>query len=280
MDDAPALTTEPDITPSVVQLRSRSWKGTAILAAIAFVGGLFAMAWLARNVTVPSWLGGTKAEQVQAPPAANPTAMPAPAAAPQMAAPAATEQIGSIEQRIAEASVAAENAAGNATSAEDLLIAFAVRRTIDRGDQLGYLESQLLRRFAGQPNAVNTIINGARKPMTLAILRLGLDQVNPALVSPDEGWFAAFGAEFTSFFTVRDKGTSSNTPPARLKRARQLLLGGQVEAALAEVVAMPRTEESISWIANAKHYIEVHKALDIIEAQVLQPVTARPLSNR
>lgn len=271
--------------------RSRSWKPMAWIAFTAFIGGILAMAWIAKNVSMPSWAGGSEpTEQVSvnaaapAPvPANNVTAqgpVPAPTAPqlvlPQQVTPAATAQIGSIEQRIAEASAAAEDAAGNATNAEDLLVAFAVRRTIDRGDQLGFLEPQLRQRFAGQPNVVNTIIAGARQPVTLATLSVGLDNVSPVLVGSEEGWFSAFGAEVRSFFTVRDKGTPSAAPSARLQRARQLLLGGQVEAAAAEVAAMPRTEESVEWLANAKHYVDVHRALDVIEAQVLQPVATQP----
>lgn len=270
MDDTPAPIESPRAGPP-----PRRWKGLALVILIAFIGGLVAMTWISRNLALPSWLGGTPEEKavVTAAPSPAPTALPV--IQPVVAAPA-NEQIGAIEQRIAQASAAAEDAAGNATNAEDLLVAFAVRRTIDRGDQLGYLEPQLLKRFAGQPNAVNTIIAGARTPVTMATLRLGFDQVRPTLVSSDEGWIAALAAEVTSFFSIRDRRAPSNAPSARHERARQLLLGGQVEAALAEVRAMPQTEESASWIAKAKIYVDVHRALDVIEAQVLQPVATQP----
>src|SRR3546814_21057224 len=64
-----------------------------------------------------------------------------------------------------------------------LLIAFAARRALDRGLSLGYLEAQLRLRFGDdQPNAVKTIINTARDPITPEKLRSELDEMAPQLV--------------------------------------------------------------------------------------------------
>src|SRR3546814_12596719 len=74
----------------------------------------------------------------------------------------------------------AASASGNATRAEGLLIAFAARRALDRGLSLGYLEAQLRLRFGDdQPNAVKTIIDTARDPITLEQLRSKLDPMAP-----------------------------------------------------------------------------------------------------
>src|SRR3546814_6168759 len=71
-----------------------------------------------------------------------------------------------------------------------LLVAFAVRRALDRGLSLGYLEAQLRLRFGDdQPNAVKTIIETSRDPVTLEQLRAELDVIAPELVgrSGDKG---------------------------------------------------------------------------------------------
>src|SRR3546814_2500577 len=63
---------------------------------------------------------------------------------------------------------------------------FAVRRALDRGLSLGYLDAQLRLRFGDdQPNAVKTIIDTSRDPVTLERLRTELDAMAPQLVGRD-----------------------------------------------------------------------------------------------
>src|SRR3546814_3188813 len=85
-------------------------------------------------------------------------------------------RVGELETRLSRITLQAASASGNATRAEGLLIAFAARRALDRGLSLGYLEAQLRLRFGDdQPNAVKTIIDTARDPITLEPLRSELE---------------------------------------------------------------------------------------------------------
>ena len=94
------------------------------------------------------------------------TAKPTPMAAAEKAVERVAEQQGGLDQRLAAAEqrltqldLQAQAAAGNAARAESLLIAFATRRAVERGAELGYLSDQLRLRFGDQwPNAVSTII--------------------------------------------------------------------------------------------------------------------------
>src|SRR5690606_34403984 len=68
------------------------------------------------------------------------------------------QRIAAMEQRLARLDLQAAAAEGNAARAEGLLIAFAARRSIERGAQLGYLADQLQLRFGNaQPVAVRTV---------------------------------------------------------------------------------------------------------------------------
>jgi hypothetical protein len=81
--------------------------------------------------------------------------------------------------------------------AESLLIAFATRRAVERGAELGYLSDQLRLRFGDQwPNAVSTIIEFSRNPVRLDGLVARLEGLGPQLRESSEGpsW-AAFQRE-------------------------------------------------------------------------------------
>ena len=78
------------------------------------------------------------------------------------------QRLAAAEQRLARLDLQAQAAAGNAARAEGLLIAFATRRYIERGEELGYLADQLRLRFGDSwPNAVRTVISFSRDPITL-----------------------------------------------------------------------------------------------------------------
>src|SRR5439155_4104234 len=115
------------------------------------------------------WPAAAAAFGVKTPgPAGSPVALaPAPAPpptiiqAPALPAPDVelNHRVDALEQRIGAIDSQAREAVGNAGRAENLLIAFAARRALDRGIGLGYLEGLLRERFgATQPQAVATVI--------------------------------------------------------------------------------------------------------------------------
>src|SRR3546814_655051 len=164
-------------------------------------------------------------------------------------------RLADLEARAATIDTKAEQAGGNATRAEGMLVAFAARRALDRGLGLGYVEGQLRQRFgATQPRAVATIIQASRNPVTADDLRLGLTSIGNDLVSGGDarGWFDRLRAELSSLVVIHKEGTLSSRPSDRLARARYLIEAGQVESALAEVRRLPgapradRSEEHTS----------------------------------
>ena len=56
---------------------------------------------------------------------------------------------------------------------------------------------------------------------------------------------------------------------ARYTRALQRLSMGDVDQALAETMRMPGAARANDWIAKARRYIAVHRALDEIESAAL-----------
>ncbi len=254
--------------------------GAVLLLILGVVGGGWAMSrWLASEkppVTVVSdepAVGGALAAIGQAEVAAGGQVAAAPAVD---GAGGLAARVAELEQRLSRINLQAESASGNASRAEGLLVAFAVRRALDRGLSLGYLEAQLRLRFGDdQPNAVKTIIETSREPVTLEQLRAELDAIAPELVgrSGDKGsLWTGLRRELGELFVVRPAGTQSPRATERLERARRYLAGGMVDQAITEVEAMPGAGEAGDWLIDARRYHEARRALDLIEtAAILEP---------
>lgn len=177
------------------------------------------------------------------------------------------QRLAAAEQRLTQLDLQAQAAAGNAARAESLLIAFATRRAVERGAELGYLSDQLRLRFGDQwPNAVGTIIEFSRNPTRLDSLVARLEGLGPQLGESSEGpsW-AAFQREIGQLFVVRRESTPSPQPQRRLERARWALEQGRLSAAIDEVQGMPGAAKAESWIKDAERYRKAMDALEVIE---------------
>jgi hypothetical protein len=177
------------------------------------------------------------------------------------------QRLAAAEQRLTQLDLQAQAAAGNAARAESLLIAFATRRAVERGAELGYLADQLRLRFGDQwPNAVGTIIEFSRKPVRLDQLVARLEGLAPQLQKADEGpsW-AAFQRELGQLFVFRRESTPSPQPQRRLERARWALEQGRYQSAIDEVKGMPGAARAEAWIADAERYKKAMDALEVVE---------------
>lgn len=262
----------------------RSGFGTRMmmgLLILAFIGGALLMAWLAQN-----WRSLGSVQQI-AGNAANSgdmiqndaAATEAPAALPAIVTPGMVDaqaiRMADMEQRLARIAMAAQAASYNANRAEALMTAFAVRRSLDAGRPLGYIEETLRLRFGdAQPKAVATIINAAAEPVTLADLRLGLLDVDALTRGQRTGgsWWKAAWREVGSLAILRRAGAPSPEPEQRLDRARHAVELGQIDAAIAEMSALPPQPRVTRWLELARRYNEAHRALDVVEAAaILEP---------
>ena len=184
------------------------------------------------------------------------------------------QRLAAAEQRLARLDLQAEAAAGNAARAEGLLIAFATRRALEKGAELGYLADQLRLRFGDAlPNAVDTIIRTSRDPITLDQLLARLEGLSPRLAQPNDqrGW-VRFGEELSQLFVIRRESAPSPQPERRLERARLFLESGRTRSAIAEVRNLPGADEAEGWIRDAERYAAAQRAIDLIEtAAVLEP---------
>lgn len=180
------------------------------------------------------------------------------------------QRLAAAEQRLTRLDIQAQAAAGNAARAEALLIAFATRRLIERGDELGYLADQLRLRFGDErPNSVNTIISFSRSDPAIRLdgLLARLDGLGPQLQQRSEGpSFDAFSRELGELFVIRRKSTPSSQPQRRLERARYAMEQGRYRSAIEEVRALPGAERAEAWIADAERFAAVMEALENIEA--------------
>ncbi len=177
-------------------------------------------------------------------------------------------RVAAMEQRLSKLDLQAQAAAGNAARAEGLLITFAARRAIERGQPLGYLADQLRLRFGdARPNAVRTVIEASQDPVTLDQLVARLDGLASQLTNRDAGgdFFGWLGGELSGLFVVRSENSPSPQPERRLERARMFLRTSRPEAAVAEVRNLPNAGEAAGWIADAERYARAQRALELLE---------------
>jgi hypothetical protein len=276
---------ERDLYGTTVRRRS-SMAGPLVAVLAAFALGIALTAYAVhRWDQVAGWLrpASVKPVQVVAPsPAPKPLAMvAAPAPIATGADVALAERVDTIEARIAAIDRQASAASNDADRAEALLVAYAARRAIDRGQPLGYLEG-LLRDHFGATDApsVALVIASAQRPVTLARLRDDFDTLKPALatVASDESWWTGIRREMGNLFVVRRAATPSNVPGDRLARAEHALAEGQVDNAAAEVARMPGSARATDWLAAARRYNLARGALDKIETAALLRPAETPLA--
>jgi hypothetical protein len=182
------------------------------------------------------------------------------------------ERLAELEKRLTRIDMQSQAASGNAARAEGLLIAYAARRTLDRGAPLGYLEDQLRLRFAdAQPNAVETLIAAAHSPVTFDLLYAQLEALAPKLAGApanEDSWGRA-KRELAGLFVIRQQSGASVRAEDRIASAKLLLTAGKTSEAVAEVERLPGAAAAQPWIASARRYDAVQRALDLIETTAM-----------
>jgi hypothetical protein len=252
------------------------------LVMLAFLGGALLISWLVWDGRIALGAKTAAAPAAQSSFAVLPSPTPS-AAANQAATTAGFEaRVAALEARLARLDLEAAAAEGNTARAEALMVAFAARRAIERGSELGFLGEHLKLRFGeAKPAALATVLAAAEKPVTLDWLEGELDKLGPALTQApkqDGGW-DRFTRELSGLFVIRRDSAPSASPTDRLDRAKLQLRSGQTDAAIAEVARMPGSAAATAWIAAAQRYAETQLALDQLEiAALLEPERLRSSS--
>jgi hypothetical protein len=278
-----------DIDDYPDERRSRTWLWVLLGLIVAFIGGAAAMGYVVTHDARTAGLLHLEStdqarteqalaqrivvQQAQKRAAATPPPAPPPSQA-QMA-----DRVATLEDKVDDIQAQATEATGDASRAEGLLVAFAARRALDRGVELGYIEGLLRQRFGGtQPQAVATILSASHQPVTLADLQNGLDAIAPTLAAggtPQASWWQSFRNGLSGMVVVRRAGEPSAQPADRVSRAQRMLEAGQVDTALAEVVRLSNHAAADKWIVAARRYLAGRGALDQIEtAALLDPATS------
>ena len=265
-----------ELTTAHAPLQRRSaWLPRALVALGLAALIAAALVWLAWRVGVPV---PHLPPYHPAPVAGASTTAPAAAALP---IPGSLDaRLTALEARMDRADQQATASAGNSSRAEALLVAFAVRRAVDRGAQLGYLEDQLRLRFGDAlPNSVALVTAAAHVPVTADQLSTRLEALAPALISApasDSGWDRV-RRDLANLFVLRRapslSGAAVTDGEQRLEHARVSLREGRIGAAISEVGALPGAHDprgaAQGWISDARHYDQVQRALDLMETTAL-----------
>jgi hypothetical protein len=274
------------LRPSAPPKRTSPLRGFLVIALVAFLLGGALVGWLGWNGTLDLGFGNkapdpavsatTPASQPRLPlataPSPSPSTAPAPLQQPALAG-AFDQRVAALETRLADLSLRAEAASGNATRAEGMLIAFAARRALDRGSELGDLAGQLQLRFgSAEPQAVETVLAAAPQGLTLDKLHAELDRLGPDLTgSPanESGW-GRFRREVSGLFEIRRGTGEIGNPGERVEQAKLLLRSGQVRKARELVETLPGKSAAADWLAAANRYESLQQALDRLELAALK----------
>ena len=251
--------------------RGRSMRTLLLIILLAFLAGLTATLW-----ALSQWSGirGLVFGTPPSPPAATraaalPTVQPQPAGS--QPAPDNAARMADLEGRIARIESGASTGAAS-SRAEGLLIAFAARRALDRGLELGYVEAMLSRHFGDtQPRAVAQVIAASRQPVTLEQLRAGLEEARPGLsgAPADAGIWETAKETLSGLFIVRKADKASPVPDIRFAQAQRCIESGRGDLALADIARWPNRDRAADWMRLARRHIEAHRALDLLEAAAI-----------
>ena len=248
-----------------------NWSARLLIGLALIIVGAAAATWmLARYDRAAHVLGVAPSPP---PLIRSPQPLAAPLVGPSTEADAAVAaRMAGLEARVASVETAARRAEGSAGRTDALVVAFAARRAIDRGVQLGYLETLLVDRFGSRhPRAVATIVTASRSPVRLDDLIVQYDELGPQLRSggPQNSWWSNFQRELGSLVNVRRANVPSAKPDARYRRAVSRLEAGDVDTALAETMRLPGASRAGPWVTKARRYVAAHRALDEIESAAL-----------
>lgn len=263
--------------PVTTRAPRRSGRWSLLLALLAFALGVAGTVWVASRGYLED-LG--LVERSSPPMAARSALSPGTDAARSTASETAKlaevgdveARLAMIEDRLSRIDLRASAASGNAARAESLLIAFATRRLIDRGERLGYLADQLRLRFANaQPRAVNTVIVFSRDPVTVDQLAARLEALSPDLTgtAPDASFLDRALTDLSNLFTVRREPSEVIGPQAAVERARMMLRAGRIDEAVAQVQRLPGADAADKWTLDARRYAQVQNALDLLETTAM-----------
>jgi hypothetical protein len=250
---------------------SLTWSARLLIGLALIIVGAAAATWMLARYDRAAHLLGV----APAPPPMIRTAQPlaAPLGGPSTDSDiAVAARMAGLEARVARVETAARRAEGSAGRTDALVVAFAARRAIDRGVQLGYLETLLVDRFGNRhPRAVATIVTASRTPVRLDDLVAEYDTLGPQLRSggPQDSWWSNFQRELGSLVNVRRADVPSAKPDARYRRAVGRLESGDVDTALAETMRLPGAARAGAWASKARRYVAAHRALDEIESSAL-----------
>jgi hypothetical protein len=230
----------------------------ALLAFLAFAGGAAGFAWISTSVTLP-WESTPQIAAPDADPALPAFAMPA------------------YPQTIVQPST---------SQAEALLLVANARRAVETGRPLGDLGQRLQVSFGqSQPQALATIVQLTRKPVSTAALLNGFDRIAPQLLTPSGTLWDRARHEMATLFVIRRTDAKPSGPSARLNAARAAILSGDIAGAMRIVRALPGAAIAQPWLDDAARAVKVSAAFDqlnsaglAVPVPVPAPVAAIPES--
>jgi hypothetical protein len=156
-----------------------------------------------------------------------------------------------------------------------MLLVSNARQAIQAGKPLGDLASRLQLSFGqSQPQALATIANGVKQPVSNAALLSGFDAIAPQLQWPTGTAWDRMQYEARTLFVLRSGDAKPGSGATRIDAVRRLIISGDIAAAAKQVRAMPGAALAADWLVRASRAIAVHQALDILAQSAALPPPA------
>jgi hypothetical protein len=254
----------------------RNWRKTLLAAGCIFVAGLVLAGWAATSTNWGSTLRakGDPVPQIMV----DPARLNQPPVAP---SPETNARIAQLEAQLSQQDgTSSIRVVQSSDRVSGLVLAFAARRALERGQSLGPIKDELQAHFgASAPHLVAAIESAATQPVSLAELKTEFELLAPSLTDDGQGWLAGMGSRLSHLVSIRRSSEGSVDPHSQLAEARRQLDNGHVGTALGIVSRLPGKASATDWLAKAKRFADADAALNSLEAKAFDnaPLVEQPV---
>lgn len=172
------------------------------------------------------------------------------------------------------------SAAQDAEAAQGVLLLSLTRRALERGDLLALVvpgaEAGLQRLFGNRyASSVAAIVALGTAPVTSRSLARELLALQPVLTNSGSdaeiSWWDSVTAGLSSIVRIRDTSVAPTDPADRLIVAQRALAMGKIDAAAAQIAALPVEKRRLaaSWLANAARLRNGMRGLAVLEGEAI-----------
>lgn len=254
------------------------WKGVTAISFIVLVGGLILAGWIITRFDL--WPAEESPPQQLAEQDNSDSPPPGEGKDTDASSLQVAKKVEQLERRLDKIGDNANGVPAFSPSQGPVATALRARRLAESGKPLGFVEDQLGLHFGdSHPDAVGAIQAYARSPVPFADVSKDLVRRGDAMIGRggDTPLWQQLQREFSGIFKIRKRGEPSSKPTRILQRAQEAIAGGDLEMAIVEIEQLQENDATRQWLVDARRFMKMKKALDIVENAALAKLPVQQL---